>query len=113
MYVQKRNTKHTRASCHRGSLAVAIFDDLGIDAQWRQHTRAVLAEQFGIRVLSEYLSDGLPGEGRSWGLCDALFSNYFEDLLLTDCIIVAICPLTCVFSESVLHCVCVCVCACV
>jgi len=39
----------------------AIFDDLDLNAQRRQHTRAVL----GIRVLGEYLSDGLPGEGRS------------------------------------------------
>jgi len=48
MYVQKRNTKHTRASCRSGSLAVAIFDDLDLRAQWRQHTSAnysaVLAE---------------------------------------------------------------------
>jgi len=80
MYVQTRNTKHTRASCRSSSLSVTIFDDLDLHTQWRQHTRAVLAEEFGIRVLGEYLSDGLPGEGRSWGLCNALFSNYFEDL---------------------------------
>jgi len=41
MYVQRCNTKHTRASCHRGSLAIAIFDDLD---QRHQYTRDVLAE---------------------------------------------------------------------
>jgi len=44
MYVQKRDTKHTRASCRSGRLAVAIFDNLDLHAQRHQHTRAVLAE---------------------------------------------------------------------
>ena len=34
-------------------------------------------------VQHQHTQNGLPGEGRSWTwLCDAVFSNYFEDLLI-------------------------------
>jgi len=63
--VKMRNKATAGASCCALTPFGAIFDDLDLSAQRRQHTRAVLAELFGIRVLGEYLSDGLPGEGRS------------------------------------------------
>ena len=63
--VKMQNTATAAASCCRLTPFGAIFDDLDLSAQRRQHTRAVLAELFGIRVLGEYLSNGLPGEGRS------------------------------------------------
>jgi len=63
--VKMWNTATAAASCCRLTPFGTIFDDLDLSAQWHQHTRAVLAELFGIRVLGEYLSDGLPGEGQS------------------------------------------------